>query len=825
MADCYKFIAMNSTVDVAFRSVPKIIKDGSTYMNIWRVEGYNVLLWQKKGKFLKGDSYLIVKLKADGGHTSRYIHFWLGSETTQDEAAFAAMKAAELDDYFNGQAVMFREVENYESKLFLSYFPFVTYESGGYLYDLYSIKQYYEEKLWHVKGKRNAKLNQVSIGWCSVNSNDVYILDIKECMFLWVGKNANNYERIKAAQLTEYLNTQRVSKVQVIHVNDGDEAKLKKDEFQLFNKHLPLTMKNVNRQEKTAENSEYENFEKTLRLYICCEEDGVLKVTELKDGPLSYSDLLSKDMYIIVSEDHVWVWIGRLVPKAVRAEAMNNAVGFSKKKNADLCQVVRVIENEETEDFKYLFHNWPEPTRRGVSRMKPGHNVQASYDAKSLHDNKTLAAELQMVDDGEGEVEVYRYQNYHLIALNKEQYGQFFNGDCYVVVYTYKVKSQEKHIVYYWLGIESNEDDQRLVAIRVIDLEETLGGNVMQVRVIQGKEPAHLMTIFKGKMVIFQGSHENWEKKTSSLLASGPGRHYMLHVCGTSAYNTKTVQVPMGASSLNSNDVFVIFDGHRSFIWAGKGSTGDEREMAKQISDGATFIPEGHEKPEFWNCLGGYESYMNEKQLQIPSVEHKPRLFCFSQISESIKLEEIYNFEQKHLIPDDIMIIDTWDSIFLWIGKDVKREIKKQANALVQKYLENDPAFRHTDIPIYRIYQGFEPAIFSGFFADWDENFWQDDITFDKLTKQMMLNNMNIPLFEVPSAKHSGQSFKQVPKYAYSMLAGRSPDMLPSEVDPANKERHLTELEFMSVFRMTYADFFNLPQWRKTDLKKNLGLF
>ncbi|XP_014779512.1 villin-1 [Octopus bimaculoides] len=746
--------------------------------------GYNLLLWQKKGKFHKGDSYLIVKLRADCGHTSRYIHFWIGSETTQDEAGLAALKAVELDDYFDGQAVQFREVENYESKIFLSYFPTITYESGGYLFDLVSIKQHYEEKLWHVKGKRNLKMNQLPMGWCSVNNNDVYILDIKECMFIWIGKKANVYEKIKAAQITQHLNTQRVSKVQVIIVNDGEEGNLKKDEFQLFNKYLPLAMKNLGKQEQISDDSENENFEKTLRLYICCDEDGVLKVTELKNGPLSYSDLQSKDMYIIVSEDHVWIWIGRLVPKTARREAMNNAVGFSKKKNADLCQVIRVIENEETEDFKYLFHNWPEPSRRGNSKIKivfakdsdfsnyfipllMMSNFRYSISSFSKNIIAILIADISIVD---GIVAITQsLENVYYISFLQETIHQL------LLMLMLLLLLQD--------GIESNLEDQRVVSLRVTELEETLGHNVMQVRVIQGKEPPHLMTIFKGKMVILLGSHENWEKK-SSLLASGPGRHYMLHVRGTSDYNTKAVQVPMRAASLNSNDVFVIFDGHRCFIWAGKGSTGDEREMAKNISDGATFIPEGHEKPEFWNCLGGFEPYMNDKQIQNLKAEHRPRLFCFSKISEPMKVEEIYNFEQKDLIPDDIMLIDTWDSIFLWIGKDVRHDDKKQANMLIL-----------------------------------------NDTTFDQLEKQLKLNNMNVPLFEVPSAKHSGQTFKQVPKYAYSMLAGRSPDMLPSEVDPANKERYLTELEFMSVFRMTYADFFNLPQWRKTDLKKNLGLF
>lgn len=32
----------------------------------------------------------------------------------------------------------------------------------------------------------------------------------------------------------------------------------------------------------------------------------------------------------------------------------------------------------------------------------------------------------------------------------KEKYGQFYGGDCYVMLYTYLVGDKEHYIVYFW---------------------------------------------------------------------------------------------------------------------------------------------------------------------------------------------------------------------------------------------------------------------------------------------------------------------------------------------------------------------------------------
>ena len=43
--------------------------------------------------------------------------------------------------------------------------------------------------------------------------------------------------------------------------------------------------------------------------------------------------------------------------------------------------------------------------------------------------------------------------------------------------------------------------------MKAVEIDDRLGGGPVQVRVVQGKEPAHFLAIFQGKLIVYQGGN------------------------------------------------------------------------------------------------------------------------------------------------------------------------------------------------------------------------------------------------------------------------------------------------------------------------------
>ncbi|THG12439.1 hypothetical protein TEA_027463 [Camellia sinensis var. sinensis] len=177
---------------------------------IWRIENFQPVPLPKSdyGKFYLGDSYIVLQTSPGKGGAYLYdIHFWLGKDTSQDEAGAAAIKTVELDAILGGRAVQHRELQGHESDKFLSYFkPCIIPLEGGVASGFKKPEEEeFEIRLYVCKGKRVVRLKQVPFSRSSLNHDDVFILDTKDKIFQFNGANSNIQERAKALEVIQYL--------------------------------------------------------------------------------------------------------------------------------------------------------------------------------------------------------------------------------------------------------------------------------------------------------------------------------------------------------------------------------------------------------------------------------------------------------------------------------------------------------------------------------------------------------------------------------------------------------------------------------------------
>ena len=65
--------------------------------------------------------------------------------------------------------------------------------------------------------------------------------------------------------------------------------------------------------------------------------------------------------------------------------------------------------------------------------------------------------------------------------------------------------------------------------------------------------------------------------------------------------------------------------------------------------------------------------------FQYEESDYPPRLFHCSNATGRFHVEEIHNFTQDDLETDDIMILDTYEQVLVWVGKDSNQKEKRDA--------------------------------------------------------------------------------------------------------------------------------------------------
>ncbi|XP_063329165.1 advillin isoform X1 [Pelmatolapia mariae] len=817
-------------MDQTFRAVTR-----SPGIIIWRIEKMELVQVPEKsyGSFFDGDCYVLLFTQKVGNSLSYNIHYWIGSQSTQDEQGSAAIYTVQLDEFLGSSPVQYREVQDYESDTFKGYFKQgIIYKKGGVASGMRHTETntYDVKRLLHVKGNKRVIAKEVEMSWKSFNLSDVFLLDLGKNIVQWNGPKSNRQERLKGMLLAQDIRDRERGGRAEIRVVEGEAESSSPQAMELMTE--TLGERTVALKDGPPDETVDQEQKGQLTLYQVSDADGQMRVTEVATRPL-VQDLLNHDDCYILDQGGVkiFVWKGKKANKEERQAAMTRALDFIKAKNYPITTNVETVnDGAESALFKQLFQRWTvKDQTQGLGKVSTkgriAHVTQEKFDASLMHAQPEVAAQERMVDNGTGQVEVWRIENLELAPVDPQWYGYFYGGDCYLILYTYLVNNKKCYLLYMWQGRHATQDELAASAFQAVSLDQKYNGEPVQVRVTMGREPRHFMAMFKGKLVIFEGG----TSRKGSSEPEPPVRLFQVH--GTDQFNTKTIEVPALATSLNSSDVFLLKSQTGMYLWCGKGSSGDERAMAKEVSSAISqnsprgseeIIAEGQEPIEFWELLGGKAPYASDKRLQQVVLDHKPRLFECSNKTGRFIVTEVTHFIQDDLSEDDVMLLDTWDQVFIWVGKDANEEERKEALTTSQEYLQTHPGDRDPHTPIVLIKQGFEPPTFTGWFTAWDPTKWSSGKSYEELKKEF--GDTASPV-NVAVEQNGGNSVKSFQSFPPDALRNKLASELPEGVDPKQKEKYLSDSDFTTVFGMTKDQFVSLPQWKQLKMKKEKGMF
>ncbi|XP_078406100.1 gelsolin-like isoform X1 [Cetorhinus maximus] len=713
-------------------------------LQIWRVEKLDLVAVPRNlyGDFFTGDAYLVMRtIKQRSGNLQYDLHFWLGDSCSQDEKGAAAIFTVQLDDYLDGKPVQYREVQGHESNIFLGNFKSgIKYKAGGVASGFSHVvpNEVTVQRLLHLKGRRVVRALEVPLSWDSFNTGDCFIVDLGNEIFQWCGSKCNRFERLKATYIAKGIrDNERSGRATLRVMEEGRESE----------KLLEVLGPKPDLPEGTDDDIKVDvSNRKLAKLYKVTNATGEVQISLMSaENPFKQNILDSEDSFILDngSNGQIFVWKGKKANQEERKAALKAAEDFITKMGYPKHTQIQILpETGETPLFKQFFKNWVDLYQtEGMGTAYISGQIakieKVPFDAATLHDSPAMAAQHGMVDDGSGEKMIWRIEGSDKVPVDPSTHGQFYGGDCYIIQYTYNFSGRQGNIIYYWLGGDSSQDEMGHAAILTAQLDEELGGGpvqgavgsriINQVRVVQGKEPAHLMSMFGGKpMVIYKGgtSREGGE--------SAPADNRLFQVRASSSGSTRAVEVEAVASNLNSNDVFVLKTPGSSFVWVGQGASDAEKQGGPQLLDilgvSASEIAEGGEPDEFWDILGGKADYRTSPRLKSKMDVHPPRLFACSNKTGRFIIEEVPGEQvQDDLATDDVMILDTWDQVFVWIGNEAQEEEKAEAPKSAKEYIESDPSNRDKRTPIAIVKQGFEPPSFTGWFLGWDYDYWSVD--------------------------------------------------------------------------------------------------
>ena len=562
----------------------------------WRIEQMKPVKQANfTGKFHTGDSYIVLHTWESKGSTLMNAHFWIGAESTRDEAGAAALLTVELDQLLGDLPTQFRETQGSEGDGVLQLWPTgAQYLAGGVDSAFTAVdRDAYTTRLLHVKGKRNVRVMQVP--------RRARLAQLRRRLPAGHRSRRHAVERARRQPRREGQGAGRRARGAVRGARGQELAgRDRRGSRRLRGRHRSRVLLRFERcRGREAPGSRGDAAARRGRVASAAEggdDDAVSAASagagavrlyhlrdEREDGhahddggggpPLRRACLKTDDVFVLCAGGGVYVWVGKEGVRRERAGANEFLAGgeraakFLDANGLRADAPVKIVkEGTENALFKQAFHRWGSETRprRGASATgaaaksaKPKSEVDVAALVAGASAGDARDARGRAFDDGRSGVLG--------VARRGLQAGAGQRGVARAVLLRRLVRAS--------LRLRRRETARGVLLAGPRELagregsERTAGeGGGRQTGRLRDASPGHagqgavdhFCALFQGRMVVRSGGKASGFKNVGAEDVYDEDGVCLYYVQGTSEANVRAVQVADDAACLNSGDCFIL---------------------------------------------------------------------------------------------------------------------------------------------------------------------------------------------------------------------------------------------------------------------------
>ena len=187
-------------------------------------------------------------------------------------------------------------------------------------------------------------------------------------------------------------------------------------------------------------------------------------------------------------------------------------------------------------------------------------------------------------------------------------------------------------------------------------------------------------------------------------------------------------------------------------------------------------------------------------------------------------MKEIAAFAQEDMLNDDVYILDSYDTIYIWIGNCSNKWEQNGARKKVDQYIQGVTDGRAKDeVIVCEIEAGKEPPDFTCSFIQWEPEVAMAWLEADPLLKMRREFEAQEEIKKKESERDPFEGYLNPANkvFTYDEIKGKFPEGIKGDM----KEWYMTDDEFEKVMGMNKTAYQELKKWRQQDIKKKVGLF